>query len=296
MGKHSNVTPQDSQKLRFAFSVDVEDWFNSSLDLFDGADSTFPATPDPSVVVNTRACLDALDISDSKATFFILTTVCKHYPDLIREIAGRGHEVAAHGYCHRLLYKMTEDEFRRDLEISLELLAAAGISRVHGFRAPYWSITRKSLWALDILSDFGFRYDSSIFPIRRRLYGIADAPRHPYEIRNGLWEFPPATYRALHMNVPIAGGGYLRLVPPIILRPMIEAIRRRDEVGVFYCHPYEFDPQDVHAKVQLRGISSLLHYAQQVIGRKDNPRRLREFIARHRFTTICSLLDELRQK
>lgn len=283
-------TPNGS---KFAFTVDVEDWYNSSRDLFAEADSSVPAVPHPSVVENTRSCLDILRSNGSRATFFILTTVCEHYPDLIRQIDAEGHEVAVHGYRHRLLYKMTPAEFRRDLETSLDLLAQVGIDRVQGFRAPYWSITKESLWVLDILQDFGFRYDSSIFPIRRGLYGIPDAPPHPHRVRDRLWEFPPATYRLLRWQIPIAGGGYLRLLPTWLQRPMVESLWKKGEVGVFYCHPYELDPQDVETQVQLRKPASLFYYLQQTLGRKDNPRRLRELMGRYRFRTIADLLDEM---
>lgn len=282
-----------NDEVRFAFTIDVEDWFNSSRDLFAETDSKQAHAPDPSVVGNTRACLAALGAADNRATFFILTPVAEHYPDLIREILDQGHEIAVHGYRHSLVYNLTPAEFRADLEKSLDLLAKAGAGEIIGYRAPYWSITRKSLWALEVLREFGFRYDSSIFPIRRGLYGIPDAPRWPHEIADGFWEFPPSTHRWLGVNVPIAGGGYLRLLPNWFVEPLIRKMEDSRQHGVFYCHPYELDPDDVRPKVKLRKAASLVYYAQQIMGRKDNPRRLRELMTRHRFTTLRSILEQV---
>jgi polysaccharide deacetylase family protein (PEP-CTERM system associated) len=279
---------------KFAFTVDVEDWYGASRELFKEADAAEKIIPDESVIRNTDACLDLLARTGNKATFFILTTICEHYPDVIRKIVDQGHEIGLHGYQHRLLYKMSTAEFTDDLQKSLELLARCGIDEVKGFRAPYWSITRDSLWVLDVLKDHDFEYDSSIFPIRRGLYGIPDAPTQPWLTDSGLWELPPATYRFMGTNVPIAGGGYLRLLPQMLLRPMIDSLWSRREIGIFYCHPYELDPEDIHTNTKLRSATSIAYYLQQTMGRKDNPKKLKDLVSRYSFTTVAELLESIK--
>ncbi len=274
-------------------TVDVEDWYTSSIDLFAEAAGDHGRAPDPSVVANTRRCLELFARNRSKATFFILTTVAEAYPDLIREIEREGHEVGVHGYQHRLIYRLTPAEFEEDLKRAIGILRGIGIRWIKGFRAPYWSITKKSLWALEILKRNGLRYDSSIFPIYRRLYGIPDAPTNPYEVLPGLMEFPPATYRFCGLNVPIAGGGYLRLLPYRLLKVMIGRAARQGGL-VFYLHPYELDPTDVQGVASLKGLKSRLYFVQQMLGRNGNPHKIEELLAIASFDSIAGAygLDE----
>lgn len=269
-------------------TVDVEDWYTSSIDLFAEAAGDHGRPPDESVVPNTLRCLELFAKYGSKATFFILTTVAEAYPDLIREIEHQGHELGVHGYQHRLIYRITPAEFEEDLEKSLDILSAAGARRLFGFRAPYWSITRKSLWALDILQRHGLRYDSSVFPIHRGLYGIADAPTEPWEVRPGFWEFPPATYRLFGVNIPIAGGGYLRMFPYWILSRLVERVKRR-QAPVFYLHPYELDPADTESKRELTSLKSKLYMLQQKLGREGNPAKIERLLATTRFDSFANV-------
>ena len=284
----SETTPS-----KFAFSVDVEDWYNCSRELFDESDSTSIAVPDASVIANTQKCMNLLDRNGSKATFFVLTTICEHYPELVSEIQERGFEVGVHTYAHRLLYTMTENEFRDDLDKSLELLRQCGVSDISGFRAPYWSITRESLWVLDILVEKGFIYDSSIFPIKRGMYGIPDAPVEPYRTRSGLLEVPPCTTKLFGQNVPIAGGGYLRLLPGPVLSYLTKSLFQKNKVGVFYCHPYELDPTDIAVPDSLTSIKSRGYLLQQKLGRKSNPVKLKNLIENYQFTDIKTLISNL---
>lgn len=269
-------------------TVDVEDWYTSSIDLFDEAAGDHGRPPDESVVPNTLRCLELFAEHGSKATFFILTTVAEAYPDLIREIERQGHEIGVHGYQHRLVYSITPQEFEDDLKKSLDILAAAGAREIYGFRAPYWSITKKSLWALEILERNGLKYDSSVFPIYRGLYGIPNAPRVPYEARPGFWEFPPATYRLLGVNIPIAGGGYLRLFPYSILARMVDRAKK-GQAPVFYLHPYELDPADTESKTELRSLKSKLYLLQQKIGREGNPAKIERLLRSTRFDSFANV-------
>jgi len=273
-------------------TIDVEDWYHSSLDLFKDAAAKHGSRPDPSVVDNTLQTLDLLAQTGNKATFFVLGTVAEHYGDVVREIINRGHEVASHGYAHKLIYKTTAQEFEDDLKISFEHLHNAGCSEIWGYRAPYWSITRDSLWALEVLCKLGVKYDSSIFPIKRGLYGIPDAPTHPHKVLDDLWEFPPSTIRFLGMNWPIAGGGYLRLAP---YRLVSWAIRKSalEHSKVFYFHPYELDPTDVHLQHKTRSVVTLVYWVQQILGRGRNPEKLRKLLSDFKFVSFKELLPTL---
>ncbi len=272
-------------------TVDVEDWWSSSVDLFSADGVQHGQQPHPSVVANTLRALDLFSETGNKGTFFFLGTVAESYPDLVRETIRRGHEVGCHSYAHRLVYNMTRAEFAVDTEKALTLLSKAGASKVLGYRAPYWSITGSSLWALDILRDMGFAYDSSIFPIRRGLYGLASAPRVPHR-RAGLWEFPPATARVAGVNLPVAGGGYLRLLPYKLISVLIKRAGR-DHHQTFYFHPYELDAEDVVVQKELRSVRSWLYYVQQLIGRGRNSEKIRRLMTENKFTSYESILPML---
>jgi polysaccharide deacetylase family protein (PEP-CTERM system associated) len=267
-------------------TVDVEDWYTSSIDLFAEAACDHGRAPEPSVVRNTLRCLELFALHGSKATFFILTTVAEAYPDLIREIERQGHEIGVHGYQHRLVYNLKPTEFEEDLQRSVGILQNIVVRPVLGFRAPYWSITRKSLWALEILQRAGLRYDASIFPIYRNLYGIPGAPVRPYEIRPGFWEFPPATCRVLGINIPVAGGGYLRMLPRALHKALIHRASKAGTL-VFYLHPYEIDPTDTQPGQRLTSLKSRIYFLQQMIGRKGNPAKIHGLLRSVRFDSIA---------
>lgn len=196
------------------------------------------------VVANTRRILDILADHDVKGTFFILGWVADRHPHLVEEIATQGHEVASHGYWHEIVYRQTPDEFAADLRLSLDAItqAFAG-ARPVGYRAPSFSIASQSLWALDVLRDHGFTYDSSIFPlVAHDRYGISGANRFANRIDGGLWEFPVSTIRLGKQNWPVAGGGYFRLFPLWITRQAIRHLNSQGHPAVIYLHPWEFDP------------------------------------------------------
>ena len=266
-------------------TIDVEDWYHSSLDIFKDTNIKHGSKPDESVVDNTLKSLELLKQTKNKSTFFILGTVAEHYPDIVKEILNQGHEIATHGYSHKLVYNMTAEEFKADLEIGLGHLAKAGCPEVLGYRAPYWSITKKSLWALDVLRSMGFKYDSSIFPIRRGLYGIPDANPCVHKLAKDFWEFPPATIRIFGINLPIGGGGYLRLVPYRIIASAIRKPSGRQH-RTFYFHPYELDPKDVHIKHNVKSFGTIAYWLQQIAGRRANPHKIEKLLSEFRFTSI----------
>jgi polysaccharide deacetylase family protein (PEP-CTERM system associated) len=228
-----------------ALTIDVEDYYHVTA--FEGEISRHQWDRFPSrVVPNTQRLLDLLDRHQIRATFFVLGWIAHRFPALIRAIADAGHEIGCHGYWHRLIYHMTPEEFRHDLRQARDVLEEIVGDRVVAHRAPSWSITKRSLWALDILAEEGFRYDSSIFPIYHDRYGIPKANPFPHRV-NGvaerLWEFPASVVRYWKMNVPVSGGGYFRVYPVSWTAHWLGLINQRyEQPFLFYIHPWELDP------------------------------------------------------
>ncbi|HEX5473164.1 MAG TPA: XrtA system polysaccharide deacetylase [Vicinamibacterales bacterium] len=244
-----------------ALTFDVEDYFQVSA-----FDRVLPRSRwkgcEARVEHNMDALLALLDEVRVKATFFVLGWVAEQHPALVRRIAAGGHEIASHGFGHRLVYELTPEAFREDLRRARWAIEAAGGGPVVGYRAPSYSITKRSLWALDVLVEEGFLYDASVFPIRHDRYGIPDAPRHPYVIdrpAGRIWEVPPSTVRWLGANLPVAGGGYFRLLPYQWTRWGIAYLNQHEErPAVFYLHPWEFDPEQPRLPAGL--VARFRHY------------------------------------
>ena len=229
-----------------ALTIDVEDYFHvqAFADVISSAHwDEYPVR----VERNTFRLLEILGRRNVKATFFILGWVADRCPALVRAIVDSGHEIGSHGYGHRMLTRGSQANFREDIIRAKSAIEDQTGARVTSFRAPSYSITSKTLWALEILAEFGFEYDSSIFPIRHDYYGIPDAPRFPHywSLKSGarLLEFPPSTVRILGINVPIAGGGYLRLLPYKVTAWAIRRLNQKeDQPAMVYLHPWEIDP------------------------------------------------------
>jgi len=277
------------QQPRFILSVDVEDYFQ--VEAFSGQIPRSEWDRWPSrIVANTHRVLDLFDEYQVKATCFTLGWVAAKYPALVREIQERGHELACHSYWHRLVYGLSPDEFRQDLREARDALEQAGGTRLLGYRAPSWSITEKSAWALDILAEEGFAYDSSIFPIHHDLYGIPGAQRTPYDVvtRSGarIAEFPPATVRLRGMNLPAAGGGYLRILPfPYTRWAIRRLIRENSPAVVVYLHPWELDPEQPRIAAPAR--SRFRHYTN--LGSMQS--RMRHLLAAYSFQPFREILN-----
>lgn len=270
-----------------ALTIDVEDYYHVSA--FDGVVSRDQWDQLPSRVVdNTSRLLDLLAEHEVRATFFVLGWVAERHPALVRRIAALGHEVASHSYWHRLVYELTPDGFREDLARARAVLEDAAGVRVLGFRAPSYSVTARSLWALDVLMDEGYTFDASIFPIHHDRYGIPDAPRHPHLIeRDGgsLVEIPASTVRAGGMNWPIAGGGYFRLLPYAWTRWGIARVNARERRAVvFYLHPWEIDPDQ--PRLPAGRVTRLRHYCNLAA----TEGRLRQLLQQFRFAPIGEAL------
>lgn len=232
--------------LRNAMTVDVEDYYQVSAFEKYIPQGEWPTYPQR-IVESTRRILDILAESDTRATFFILGWVAERYPHLVREIAAANHEIGLHSCAHRLIYEMSPEEFRRDVRNGLSLLQDILGSAVVSFRAPSFSITQASLWALEILVEEGIRYDSSIFPIYHDRYGIPGGKTEIHTIKTPagpLHEFPPSVVRFFGKNLPVSGGGYFRLYPYGLSRFCLRLINRKERRPfMFYVHPWEVDPE-----------------------------------------------------
>jgi polysaccharide deacetylase family protein (PEP-CTERM system associated) len=278
-----------------ALTVDVEDYFQVTAfakvvprEAWD----TYPLR----VVENTRRVLDLLDEFSVKATFFVLGWIAEREPSLVREIAERGHEIASHGYGHELVYDIGPERFREDLRRSREILEGITGSPVIGYRAPSYSITARSIWALDILIEEGFAYDSSIFPVHHDIYGMPGAERFTHIIRREvgeIWEFPLTTWTPSLLGkqccVPVAGGGYLRLLPAGLIRRVFQGINERDRrPAVLYFHPWELDPGQPRMKACLK--SRFRHYLN--LHRTGD--KLRRLLSGLRFGTMGEVLEGMK--
>jgi polysaccharide deacetylase family protein (PEP-CTERM system associated) len=275
--------------IRNALTVDVEDYFHVSAfsECIDQKDwDSYPLR----VENNTRRLLDLFDQHSVKATFFVLGWVAERTPGLVREIAARGHEVACHGYSHQLVYNQSPGIFREETIRSKTLLEDIIQAPVIGYRAASYSITGRSLWALDIIADAGFEYDSSIFPVRHDRYGIPDASVYPHRMKtpNGSWlvEFPLSTARIFGFRLPVAGGGYFRLYPYRLTRAGLERINSvENKPFIFYLHPWEIDHEQ--PRIKASWLSRFRHYNN--LGRCES--RLRKLMTDFSFTTARSVLQ-----
>lgn len=242
--------------MRHAFTVDVEDWFHG-----------LPITAERKAAMPSRiergleALLRLLDERGTKATFFILGPVARSHPDFIRRIAGDGHEIGCHGWSHDPLYDLDRDRFVAETRSAVDAITDCTGSPVTSYRAAYFSITERSLWALEALASLGFRSDSSIFPIRNWRYGIPGfdpTPRTLTTDAGGIDEFPISVRRVLGRTIAVSGGAYFRLYPYWLTRANIRASEREGRPIIFYLHPWELDPD--HPRIRFRAKPRFTHY------------------------------------
>ena len=262
-----------------ALTVDVEDYFQVSAFRASVSQDDWESFPSR-VEQNTERVLLLFDELGVKATFFVLGWVAEHFPRLVRRIIDAGHEVGCHSYAHRLVYEMTPAEFRADTLRAMQVIEQASGMRVSLYRAPSFSITPRSKWALEILQELGFTHDSSLFPIHHDLYGYPGIPRTVFSLplANGeLWEFPPSTIDLGPLTLPITGGGYLRILP---LSYQILGLRYTQFRGIpamLYLHPWELDPGQPRISASLR--SKVRHYT----GLRTTERKLRTLLSIFKF-------------
>lgn len=253
---------QDHEFLH-ALTIDVEDYYHVSALASVIKPSDWKSWPSR-VDSNTRKLLDLFDEHSVKGTFFILGSVAEEHPQLIKEISNRGHELASHGYSHQLVYSQTPETFREETRVSKEIIENLSGQKVSGYRAASYSITRKSLWALDILGELGFTWDSSIFPVIHDRYGIPSSPKTPYKIltenNHTITEYPLTSASVLGYRLPAAGGGYFRLFPYRFFQWLFKQASLETQSGcMFYLHPWEIDADQPKVK-GLSQLSQFRHY------------------------------------
>ena len=270
--------------MRNVLTFDVEDWHQSTFD------PSLPITE--RVVGSTARILDLLAEREVHGTFFVLGLVAERFPDLARRIHAAGHEVASHGYSHLPVHAMHPESFRDDLRRSIALVQEATGAKVRGYRAPDFSITLSSLWALDVIAAEGLSYDSSLFPFAGPRYGIAAAPTRPFEVvcRSGarLVELPLATIEYLGVRLPAAGGGYFRLFPYAHSRAAIRRLNSRGSPATAYFHPYEIDDDELRSSPHRLPLRLRL---SQGVGRSRVATRLRRLLRDFSWGPASQALD-----
>jgi len=274
-----------------AITCDVEDYFQVESLRSAVPHERWEAMPSR-LERNTERVLDLFDRAGVRGTFFVLGWCGERFPGLVKRIAEAGHEIASHGYAHRMITEQSPEEFRADVRRAKALLEDLGGQAVAGYRAPTFSITERTLWAVDILAEEGYGYDSSIFPIRHDRYGIPSAPRHIHfrHGRNGatLVEFPPTTLRMLGCNLPVAGGGYLRLLPVWLVHRALRAVNREGWPAIVYFHPWELDPEQ--PRLAVKGLSRFRHY----VNLHRTAAKLRFLLSRLPFATAGEVVEAWR--
>ncbi len=272
-----------------SISVDVEDYFHAEALAGHVQREDWDSMPSR-VETNTHRVLELLARHGARGTFFILGWVAKKFPLLVREIRDAGHEIACHSLWHRLIYRLTPEEFRADTREAKQRIEDTAGAQVFGYRAPTFSVTAQSLWALDILAEEGFTFDSSIYPIRHDFYGMPDYSRFVCQqtTRSGrLVEFPLATFRTLGTNWPFGGGGYLRIFPLAYTHWGFAKLNseERQPVNVYF-HPWELDPGQ--PRLPLGAKSRFRHYTN--LGAMQA--RLDALLSRYKFAPMGELLAE----
>lgn len=271
-----------------ALSFDIEEYFHAEVFSEVVRPEEWPSL-ESRVVTSTERLLGLLDEAETSATFFVLGWVAERHPALVRTIQDRGHEVACHGHDHRMITRLSPAQFAADVRRARVVIEDAAGAAVVGYRAPTFSVVRETLWSLKVLAEAGFRYDSSIFPIAHDRYGIPDAPRFPHRLAFGptleLVEFPLSTVRLLRGRIPVAGGGYLRLLPYSLTR---WAIRHLNQVegkpAIMYLHPWEIDPDQ--PRLPVGRLANLRHTVN--IGSTES--KLRRLLRDFQFAPVRDVL------
>lgn len=281
--------PERGKVVLNALSVDVEDYFQVSGFAERIAPSQWSAF-EPRVERNTQRLLELFERNRVRATFFVLGWIAERFPALVRRIADAGHEIACHGYSHRLIYNQYPAHFHTETRRARQLLEDITGAPVHGYRAASYSITRRSLWALDILAREGFTYDSSVVPAPHDRYGIPGSNPQPHVLstdHGDLVEFPPTTMRFMGTRIPIGGGGYFRLYP---YRFTAWALRRANRLAgpfMFYLHPWEIDPDQPRIRAHPNA------YVRHYLNLHKCEARIEQLIDDFRFGPVSEVLATL---
>ena len=235
---------KDSADILNMLTIDVEEWYQTVLFETSGYNNG-EFTDLPKSILKILSLLQQYCV---KATFFISGSLASRYPDIIKIISMKGHEIASHGYLHRLVCRLSEEEFFDDTKKSLDILNKLSLNKIIGYRAPTWSITKMTPWAIKILKSFGLRYDSSIYPIGLSLFKSHQI--FPYEIRKNFIEVPPSVFNLCGYNLPFAGGTFLRFFPLSFIKSKIVGINKIRHPAIVYFHSWEFEDIVPHANIK----------------------------------------------
>ncbi|MGH8003606.1 MAG: polysaccharide deacetylase family protein [Limisphaerales bacterium] len=274
--------PFGFQNPSFVLSADVESWEEANIDC--------QLPTNPSLVRQADKVLEFLAKHEAKATFFILGKVAETFPNVVKSIASAGHEVACHSYFHKPIYRQTPDEFKNDLLRAKQALESISGQKIIGFRAPYFSITRQSLWALPILIEAGFTYDSSLVPVCAPNYGFADGKEGFYRLNfpdgSSLIEAPPATVRVFGFRVPL-GGGYFKMFAKRTFIEKLAEQQKKKQPAVFYFHPHELE--ELPPRGELKSVPFWIYWKENM-GRKKMQGKLEFLLSSFRFTSFKQAL------
>ena len=275
--------------MKNALTIDVEEWFQVAIfkDIIKYEDWD---KCESRIIPNICKTLNLLSKMNVKATFFVLGWVAERYPEVVKAIKEMGHEIASHGYAHKLIYEQTREEFATDVKKSIDILEEITGEKVLGYRAPSFSIVKETLWAWEVLAEMGIKYTSSVFPVKHDRYGILTVPRFPFAIKvnekDELIEFPLSTFRMLNRNIPIAGGGYLRLYPYWFIKKGIQKINKAGKPAIIYFHPWELDCSLPRKKVNM--VSRLRYYGNLTL----TERKIKILLEDFEFTPVKEVLEE----
>jgi polysaccharide deacetylase family protein (PEP-CTERM system associated) len=274
--------PSDPTLPRHAFTVDVEDWYQSCID--------YDARISERVVANVDRILGLLDAAGVKGSFFVQGRVAEAFPQLVATLVSLGHEVQSHGYSHKPLFAMSRRALRDELERAKQTVEDAAGTPVTAFRAQDFSVVASNLWALETLYEVGFELDSSIFPMRRPNYGIAEWPVAPHRIAlpegGSILEVPVAVWSRSHFRLPVAGGGYFRVLPRQLIERGLRAIEESGRPAIVYCHPYEFNAAEL---ADYKGVSRRV-LVSQGLGRRWFPARIQALFSSFQFGRFSDVL------
>lgn len=273
-------------KILNALSFDVEEYFQvSNFEKIIKRESWEKS--ESRLEIGLNKILSILKEKNVQATFFVLGWTAQRHPLLIKRILDGGNEIATHGYEHKLIYAQSPQEFEADLKKSMAIIESITGVKVLGFRAPSFSVTTDSLWALEVLAKNGLKYDASIFPILHHRYGIENANRFPHRINNenySIMEYPCSTVRIMGKNIPFSGGGYLRLLPYTLIKKFIYILNKQNKSVMVYLHPWEFDPAQPRIKTNF--LNGFRHY----FNLESTEKKLRRLLEDFEFTMVKDVL------
>lgn len=274
-------------RLKHAFTVDVEDWYHCIP-----LERHIKDAPEHRLQYGLNTLLEMLDRYEVTGTFFWLGQAALEYRHLLQHVVDSGHEIGCHGWSHDFLYDMSRERFRNETQRAIGVLSDLTGKPIVSYRAAYFSITRASFWALDILAELGIKFDSSIFPVRHWRYGIPDFPKEPLYIQTEygkIYEFPMTVRNLLAFNIPVSGGAYFRLYPYALTHWNFMALERQNHPVIFYLHPWELDP--THPRIPFEWKARLTHYFNLSSTHSKLERLLQSFS----FTSLSGLLRDEQQ-